>query len=85
MRLNISDIQHFCTGDGEGIRTTVFFKGCNLCCPWCHNPETVSSAPQILRYADREIACAPTYPLPRLLRKLARTGSIIGQAAGGPR
>jgi pyruvate formate lyase activating enzyme len=36
----ITQIQHFSTGDGPGIRTTVFFKGCNLFCPWCHNPET---------------------------------------------
>ena len=26
-----------------GIRTTVFFKGCNLHCPWCANPENISS------------------------------------------
>ncbi len=50
-RLNISDIQHFCTGDGPGIRTTVFLKGCNQHCPWCHNPETLSAAPQTLRFA----------------------------------
>ena len=48
--LNISDIQHFSVGDGPGIRTTVFLKGCNLCCPWCHNPETISAAPVTLTY-----------------------------------
>ena len=42
IQLNISDIQHFSVGDGPGIRTTVFCKGCNLRCPWCHNPETIS-------------------------------------------
>ena len=48
--LNISNIQHFSVGDGEGIRTTVFFKGCNLRCPWCHNPENLSKDPVVLRY-----------------------------------
>ena len=43
--LNIFNIQHFFVGDGDGIRTTVFFKGCNMCCPWCHNPESLSAAP----------------------------------------
>lgn len=28
--------------DGDGIRTTVFFKGCPLRCQWCHNPESFS-------------------------------------------
>ena len=37
--MNIFNIQHFSTGDGKGIRTTVFFGSCPLRCPWCHNPE----------------------------------------------
>lgn len=48
MKLNVSNIQHFSTGDGNGIRTTLFLKGCNLRCPWCHNPETVSPHPEEL-------------------------------------
>jgi pyruvate formate lyase activating enzyme len=43
MKINIFNIQHFSTGDGPGIRTTVFFEGCNLRCPWCHNPESFFS------------------------------------------
>ncbi|MBE6768382.1 MAG: radical SAM protein [Ruminococcaceae bacterium] len=50
MTLNISNIQHFSVGDGAGIRTTVFFKGCDLVCPWCHNPENLSSTPTTLQY-----------------------------------
>jgi len=50
--LNISNIQHFSVGDGEGIRTTVFFKGCNLRCPWCHNPENLNEQPVILNYKN---------------------------------
>lgn len=52
MTLNVSHIQYFSVGDGPGIRTTVFLKGCNLRCPWCHNPETLAEAPQTLCYAQ---------------------------------
>lgn len=27
--------------DGKGLRVVVFFGGCNLRCPFCHNPETL--------------------------------------------
>lgn len=40
---NIFDIKHFAVHDGDGIRTTVFFKGCSLKCIWCHNPESIMS------------------------------------------
>ena len=38
----VANIQRFSVHDGPGIRTTVFFKGCPLCCLWCHNPEAIS-------------------------------------------
>ncbi len=41
MKVIVSNIQRFCLHDGPGIRTTVFFKGCNLKCPWCSNPENI--------------------------------------------
>ena len=41
MRGRIFNIQRYSTHDGPGIRTTVFFKGCNLRCAWCHNPESL--------------------------------------------
>lgn len=53
----ISDIQHFSTGDGPGIRTTVFFKGCSLRCVWCHNPETISKERQLMFYDNLCISC----------------------------
>jgi pyruvate formate lyase activating enzyme len=41
----IFDIRRFAVHDGPGIRTTVFFKGCPLSCPWCHNPESIDAKP----------------------------------------
>ena len=39
--------------DGPGIRTTVFFKGCNLHCTWCHNPESQSAKPEMMFYKNK--------------------------------
>lgn len=36
----ITDIHRTSVVDGPGLRTTVFLKGCQLNCIWCHNPET---------------------------------------------
>lgn len=38
----VFDIRRFSTHDGDGIRTTVFLKGCPLKCVWCQNPEGIS-------------------------------------------
>lgn len=43
--------------DGPGIRTTVFFKGCPLNCPWCHNPESHSIKEQVVKYTNKCIGC----------------------------
>jgi len=41
------NLQRFSTEDGPGIRTTLFFKGCPLTCPWCHNPEGLRTGVEI--------------------------------------
>ena len=47
------DIERNSFVDGPGIRTTVFFKGCNLRCKWCHNPESQSFGKQIMSYQSK--------------------------------
>lgn len=51
------DIQRGSFVDGPGIRTTVFFKGCNLNCTWCHNPEGISRKKQLMFYKEKCINC----------------------------
>ena len=50
-KILIGNIQRFCLSDGDGIRTTVFLKGCNLHCPWCSNPE--NREPIIQSFVDQ--------------------------------
>lgn len=57
MEGTIFDIQHFCTHDGPGIRTTVFLKGCPLHCSWCHNPESQKAGKDILANPMKCIGC----------------------------
>ena len=53
----IFEIKRFAVHDGDGIRTTVFFKGCPLRCVWCHNPEGLSVKPQLAYYAHKCLQC----------------------------
>jgi len=53
----IGDIGRYAVHDGPGIRTTVFFKGCPLRCPWCHNPEFITARPEIAFTPARCIGC----------------------------
>ncbi len=57
MKAMITDIKRFAVHDGDGIRTTVFFKGCPLRCIWCHNPETYSPKKQLAFYGHKCSLC----------------------------
>lgn len=53
----VFDIKRFATHDGNGIRTTVFLKGCPLRCAWCQNPEGLNPKPQVLYLENNCIHC----------------------------
>ncbi len=53
----IFDIKRYAINDGPGIRVVVFFKGCNLHCAWCHNPESISVKPEKMFTQAKCIRC----------------------------
>jgi pyruvate formate lyase activating enzyme len=76
----VTDIQRFSVHDGPGIRTTVFLKGCNLRCRWCHNPETIHPRAELQVLPNRCIACgACLTACPRGAHVPAATGEAPGR------
>jgi pyruvate formate lyase activating enzyme len=75
-QLTVFNIQRMSTEDGPGLRTTVFVKGCTLQCRWCHNPEGISSRPEIVWHPSRCVGsgvCETACPE----RAIARAGDEI--------
>lgn len=83
--VTISNIQHFSVGDGPGIRTTVFFKGCNLHCPWCHNPENLTGESVVLTYkaTGKTETLGKTVTTEELLPELLEDRDFYLQSGGG--
>jgi pyruvate formate lyase activating enzyme len=53
----IFDIKRYAINDGPGIRLVVFFKGCNMRCAWCHNPESISATTEKMFARAKCIKC----------------------------
>ena len=53
----IFNIQKYSIYDGDGIRTLVFLKGCNIRCPWCANPEGLVKNFQVMFSRDKCSDC----------------------------
>ena len=53
----VFNIQQFSVHDGPGIRTVVFLKGCPLRCPWCSNPESQITSPELAWSSSKCMGC----------------------------
>ncbi len=78
MKAKIFEIKRFAVHDGDGIRTTVFFKGCPLKCVWCHNPESIDFKPQMAYYENKCIGCGECVSVcPSGAHKITQKGHIF--------
>jgi len=53
----IFNIEEMTAHDGDGMRLTIFMKGCPLRCEWCHNPEGQRKEPELLYKKNKCIKC----------------------------
>ena len=58
----VTNIQRYSTHDGDGVRTTIFFKGCPLSCRWCHNPESQDFRKEVFFYDNKCKSCGACIP-----------------------
>lgn len=72
----IFNLQKFSIHDGAGIRTDVFFQGCNLRCGWCSNPES-----QPIEPLPGEKVTA--YTVDALVKELVKDKPFYDESGGG--
>lgn len=75
LRAKVFDIKKFSIYDGQGIRTTIFFKGCNLHCKWCQNPEGNNTKVELYYNKKKCIdcsSCLPGCPVGKINKSITR-------------
>ena len=57
IKATIFNVSRSSVSDGPGLRTVIYFKGCNLACEWCHNPEGLSFKREISFIQKKCVDC----------------------------
>ena len=60
----VFNIEELTMHDGDGVRVTVFMKGCPMRCSWCHNPEGLRREPELLYKRIRCASCGACTNVP---------------------
>ena len=56
-KADILRIERISLNDGRGMRTVVFFKGCNMNCAWCSTPESQKRSTEVYFVRERCTEC----------------------------
>lgn len=73
----VFNIQKFSLHDGPGIRTSVFFQGCNMRCQWCANPESFK------QHREDSDSDAKEYTVDDLVLELKKDKVFYDTSGGG--
>lgn len=79
----IFDIQRGSFVDGPGIRTTIFFKSCNLRCKWCQNPEGQSSKPEMISQEGESGLCGVERSIEEIYAEIIKDKAYYEISKGG--
>lgn len=80
----VFNVQRFSVHDGPGLRSTIFFKGCPMDCPWCHNPEAKAFGPEPLTGAEGRIELVGRlYSVDELVAEVVKDVMLYDQSGGG--
>ena len=80
----VFNVQKFSVHDGPGIRTTIFFKGCPLACPWCHNPESQHFEVERMERSDGgQDEVGTYYSVAELVRQAVQDQIFYERSGGG--
>ena len=78
---SIVNIKRFEIHDGDGLRTTLFVKGCPLKCRWCHNPESISPRSELGYYAHKCIHCGACVTVcPTKAHSISESGHVFNRS-----
>lgn len=83
MKGKIFNIQKFSINDGQGIRTTVFFKGCPLRCKWCANPESQNRYSAISDAMENELYSGRDYTAQEVMDVVLQDKLFYEESHGG--
>ncbi|MDF2597058.1 MAG: pflC [Clostridia bacterium] len=68
--------------DGEGNRLVYHLQGCNMCCPWCANPEGIANDGTVIEHAKGSSFSYTAYTVEELVKESQRSRLLFFDGGG---